>query len=192
LQVLYWRGLSTRMGADKAQLKLADQSLLAHSVALLDTLPLAKTFVSGHYEGYFSIPDVHPNLGPIGGLHACVKALYNEYDALFIIPVDMPLLDSKQCKILLNAFKKLPQGVFFNGPTFPLILPLNSTLQQYLSEVLVSSEKKQRSLYGLLEALKIQSVNYKEQAYFHFYNSNTPNEFQTCIELYKKLKIAND
>ncbi len=185
-------GLSTRMGEDKAHLKLAEQSLLARSVALLEALPLEKIFVSGDYADYLSIPDKLSHLGPIGGLHACVEALHNDYDALFIVPVDMPLLDIKQCKVLLNAFKDWPQGVFFNEVTFPLILPLNSALQNYLSEVLITSEKKQRSLYRLLKSLKVQPVNYTEQEFFRFYNSNTPSEFQACIEIYKKLQTVKD
>ncbi len=185
-------GLSTRMGEDKAQLELAEQSLLARSVALLEALPLEKIFVSGDYQEYLSIPDKLTHLGPIGGLHACVEALYDDYDALFIVPVDMPLLGIKQCKVLLNAFKEHPQGVFFDEVTFPLILPLNSALQKYLSEVLVTPEKKQRSLYRLLKYFKIQPVNYTEQEHFRFYNSNTPSEFQACVEIYKKLQTVKD
>jgi len=185
-------GLSTRMGQDKATLHLENQSLLSRAVVLLESLHLEKTFVSGNYPDYDSIPDIHTQLGPIGGLHACAETLYGNYDALLILPVDMPLISAQQCEVLIEEFEKYPQGVYFEKVTFPMLLPLNLALKNYLAEALVSAQKKQRSLYRLLNCLKIQSVNYENQQEFHFHNSNTPNEWQICLETYKKLQTTKE
>ena len=85
-------GLSTRMAQDKATLLLGKKTLLARNVSLLSALNLNDVFVSGDYQGFQCIQDLHTSLGPIGGLHACVEMLFNDFDALFVIPVDMPLL----------------------------------------------------------------------------------------------------
>ncbi|MEH6453022.1 MAG: molybdenum cofactor guanylyltransferase, partial [Psychromonas sp.] len=165
-------GLSSRMGQDKAKLKLDAQSLLNRAVLLLEDINLDQVFVSGNYPNYNSIVDIHLEFGPIGGLHACVDKLIENYDAIFILPVDMPLISKPQCDLLLAEFKQHPEGVFFGSVTFPMLLPLNLSLKKYLEEVLVSTEKKQRSLYRLLKSLKIHSVNYNSQQQFRFQNSN--------------------
>lgn len=185
-------GLSSRMGQDKAQLLLAEKTLLTRNVALLSTLNLSGIFVSGQYEGFDCIEDINESLGPIGGLHACVNALYTKYDALFIMPVDMPLLGKAQCLQLLQQFKIHAQGVFYAQSTFPMILPLTEQLRDYLQEVLVSPHNKQRSLYRLLETLKLQPINYQTKESFRFQNSNTPKEWEACLETYDSLKRSKE
>jgi molybdopterin-guanine dinucleotide biosynthesis protein A len=181
-------GLSTRMGQDKANLQLEDKSLLNLAVLLLESINLDKIFVSGNYSHFDSIADIHTQLGPIGGLHACVEVLFEQYDALFILPVDMPLISAQQCQHLLTEFEKYPQGVFFEKVTFPMLLPLNLSLKNYLDEALNSTEKKHRSLYRLLKSLKIHSVSDINQQEFRFQNSNTPDEWKICQETYIKLQ----
>jgi len=184
-------GLSTRMGKDKAQLVLAQQSLLSRAVALLESVNLDKVFVSGHYPSFPCIPDVHQQLGPIGGLHACAQSLFGQYDALFIMAVDMPLLSEKECRHLLDMYQQHRQGVFFESVTLPMILPLNKQLNAYLADVLACADKKQRSLYRLLKTLNIQAVNYLAEDSFRFQNSNTPEEWQICQAAYAQLSARS-
>lgn len=181
-------GLSSRMGQDKAQLLLAKQTLLTRSVELLSTLMLGDVFVSGKYKGFTCIEDINVELGPIGGIHACVESLSKQYSALFVLPVDMPLLGSEECRYLLQQFVEYPQGVFYEHATFPMILPLNAELKEYLIEALASPHNKQRSLYRLLKILKLQPVNYQTEAHFRFQNSNTPEEWGDCLAAYQTLE----
>ncbi|MCP4323705.1 MAG: molybdenum cofactor guanylyltransferase [Psychromonas sp.] len=181
-------GLSSRMGEDKAQLLLEKQTLLSRNVSLLSSLPLSDVFVSGLYSGFQCIEDISPTLGPLGGIHACVDALLNDYDALFIIPVDMPLLGTEQCLHILSQFKKYPQGAFYEQATFPMVLPLTVQLQNYLSEALASPHNKQRSLYRLFKTLKLQPISYQTSDSFRFQNSNTPEQWADCLETYHSIK----
>lgn len=181
-------GLSSRMGQDKAQLLLAKQTLLTRNVSLLTALDVNGVFVSGQYPGFRCIEDIHPLLGPIGGLDACVTSLYSDYDALFVIPVDMPLLGLDECELLLQQFKIYPQGVYYEYATFPMIIPLTAQLKEYLAEALASAHNKQRSLYRLLKTLKLQPINYQTEKSFRFQNSNTPEEWANCLETYHALK----
>mgnify|MGYP003624867332 CR=1 FL=1 len=177
-------GLSSRMGQDKAKLVLADQTLLARNVSLLSSLNLADVFVSGDYDGFECITDINPLLGPIGGLHACVSKLMTHYNALFIMPVDMPLLGVDECRYLLDSFKFYEKGVYYQQSTFPMIIPLTIQLQDYLSEALASPHNKQRSLYRLLKTLKLQPIHYRAEKGYRFQNSNTPQEWDACLESY--------
>jgi len=185
-------GLSSRMGQDKATLLFADQTLLTRNVTLLAELALSNVFVSGDYAGFQCIADINQQLGPIGGLHACVEALNNDYDALFVIPVDMPLLSDTECQYLLQQFINYPQGVFYEDATFPMILPLTAELKTYLSEALNSVHNKQRSLYRLLTTLKLQPIHYPSEVCFRFQNSNTPEEWDDCLKTYHALKSTKE
>lgn len=185
-------GLSSRMGQDKAQLLLEKQTLLSRNVSLLSSLPLSDVFVSGLYDGFQCIEDINPTLGPLGGINACVEALIKDYDALLIIPVDMPLLTSDDCTYLLQQFKCYPQGAFYAQATFPMVLPLTDNLHNYLSEALASPHNKQRSLYRLFKTLKLQPINYQISDCFRFQNSNTPEEWESCLETYHSLKESKE
>lgn len=185
-------GLSSRMGQDKAQLVLASQTLLTRNVTLLSELALNAVFVSGQYSDFQCIEDINPALGPIGGLHACVESLYGHYDAMFIIPVDMPLLGRVECLHLLQQFITYPQGVFYKLATFPMIVPLNATLKTYLSEALACPYNKQRSLYRLLNTLNLQPIIYPTEDHFRFQNSNTPEQWADCLQTYQSLKNSKE
>lgn len=185
-------GLSSRMGQDKAKLQLAEQTLLARAVDLLGRLDIDKTFVSGCYSDFDCITDIYQQLGPLGGLHACVEALYDDYDAVFVLPVDMPLIGDPQCAYLLSEFKKHQQGVYYGQANFPMILALTLPLKNYLTEALASAQKKHRSLYRLLNTLNIQPVNDIKQQDCRFQNSNTPDQWLSCLETYQRLQNTKE
>lgn len=185
-------GLSTRMGQDKAQLRLAEQSLLARNVALLSTLPLAQVYVSGHYPDYTCISDLNATLGPIGGLHACGEYLYKQYDAMFIIPVDMPLLSDVDCLHLMQQFTQYPQGVFYAQATFPMLLPLNRAVKAYLCAAVTATANKQRSLYRMLNTLNVHAISTPPAQAYRFQNSNTPEQWADCVATYHALNSSKE
>jgi len=188
-------GQSLRMGQDKAQLIIEQHSLLSRAVALLHNVGLKDCFVSGDYKGFNCIIDQQPALGPIAGLAACVTQLNCDYDAIFIIPVDMPLLAPEDCSNLLQQFinqnESNKQGLYYQDAIFPMLLVLNSTLSDYLQEVVNSSHKKHRSLYRLLNTLDIKAINNKESDAFRFENTNTPEQWDRCLSTYAKMQPHN-
>lgn len=185
-------GLSTRMGEDKAQLTIKQQSLITRSVELLRSVALDEVFVSGDYPNYDCITDIHPQLGPLSGIHACVEALSEHYEALFILPVDMPLLTKDEGTFLIDKFSGLTQGVYYQDATFPMILPINQPLKDYLSETLTSRDKKQRSLYRLLTACKATPISYSTELAYRFENTNTPEQWKACLAVHQQLKNSKD
>ena len=181
-------GLSSRMGENKANLQIGNISLLDKMVNLLNSLSFSAVFISGNYPKYQSIPDTHEKLGPLGGFFSCDEALNPEYDAMFVVPVDMPLLTEEECFYLLEQFQKHPQGVYFNDTIFPLILPLTDQLTEYLSDVLTSPQNKKRSLYRLFKSLKLTGIEPPKDKLYRFKNSNTPEQWQECLSLYSQDK----
>ena len=91
--ILLAGGKSSRMGRDKAMLPFQGMSLLEWQVRKLRGLGIGDIMLSGSrggLEGVRVIPDEYPGRGPLGGLHACMKAARRP-DCL-VLSVDVPLV----------------------------------------------------------------------------------------------------
>ena len=110
-------GLSTRMGYDKAQLRLygADQpDILARTHALLSGL-LPRCWVSCRSDaprsGYECLYDATPGQGPAAGILAALLAAQTEgFAAVLALSCDMPLMDAPTLHRLLATRAQAPAG----------------------------------------------------------------------------------
>lgn len=86
-------GRSTRMGQDKALLKLADRTLVERAVSKLVNLTPDVYILGSRTElTPFAplVPDLHEGCGPLGGMEAALT--HTSLDWAFMVPVDMPFL----------------------------------------------------------------------------------------------------
>jgi molybdopterin-guanine dinucleotide biosynthesis protein A len=85
-------GRSTRMGQDKALLRIGGRSLLERA---LDKLPGARIAGARSDLSSFApvIPDIHPDCGPLSGIEAALTASRSAFNVF--LPVDMPLLPAR-------------------------------------------------------------------------------------------------
>lgn len=188
-------GQSSRMGVDKAMLTIEKHTLLVRALNLLKQSGLSDCFVSGEYPGFSCITDQYNGLGPLAGIAACTEQLIDDYDALFIVPVDMPLLAEQDCTALIDTYlqtmlrQPLGQaaGVYYQESIFPLILTLNTPLHDYLLGIIQTPHKKYRSLYRLFETLSVQGVVTNATNIERFENANTPEQWLRCLNSYSKL-----
>ena len=96
-------GKSLRMGTDKSSLMFRNQSFLDRAVGLLQHFTndiIVSTNKNIPHNAYKTIPDIVPDTGPMGGLHACLPQIKN--DRALVIPVDMPLLNVEALQYLLQ------------------------------------------------------------------------------------------
>lgn len=106
-------GKSTRMGADKAAIRLQDgQTFLDRAFSLLSTL-ISPVFVSRResrdYPGYPAIIDEMEGCGPAGGLAACLKrADANGASAILALACDLPAMTLPPLERLLLEFQAAP------------------------------------------------------------------------------------
>lgn len=108
-------GKSSRMGEDKAGLLLAGESFLSCQIKKAEKLGIREVYVSGHDAGVSGfrneqtksrihiqvISDIYRERGPLGGLHACMKAMDTPY--CLVLPVDVPQLPVKMLEELLTV-----------------------------------------------------------------------------------------
>lgn len=89
-------GRSSRMGSDKAEMRLGGLTLLEIAVGKLRRI-CAEVVVVGQREcvpaGVRMIPDVRPGCGPLGGIEAALRDVGGRR-AMFL-PVDMPFVPAQ-------------------------------------------------------------------------------------------------
>ena len=110
-------GLSTRMGHDKARLRLHGPDkpdLLARTHALLaDLLPLCwvSCRADAPRSGYECLFDAKPGQGPAAGILAALRAAQAlAFAAVLALSCDMPLMGAPTLRRLLDARASAPAG----------------------------------------------------------------------------------
>lgn len=179
-------GLSSRMGRDKALLKLPDgETLLSRSQTLLERLkpPVGVRFssvlISGNRTG--GIPDRVPRAGPLGGLQAIAQRLREDEqdggspcDAMLVVPVDMPLLSPALLRQLCVAGQAVEQAVCFGDFYLPCWLPLNPRCRDYLDAAATGhAVASMRALFGYLGCMQLTVP----EGDWHL-NVNRPQDFE--------------
>lgn len=96
-------GLSTRMGSDKALLKIAGEPLLGRMINIIRPF-CHRVAVSGMKEDYqvFStemIADLVAGIGPISGIYSSLKISNSEWNLL--VSVDVPFLNKELLDLLI-------------------------------------------------------------------------------------------
>lgn len=102
-------GHSRRMGSDKALLPFAGSSFIARIARELtgfnERLLSVGTAPAPALPGFTPVFDVHPDCGPIAGLHAAL--LCCRCDALLAVSCDLPLFS---CALAEHLAAQLPAG----------------------------------------------------------------------------------
>ncbi len=90
---LFYGGGATRFGADKGLAEFRGQPLASWALSALERIS-DDVWISSHDEslaarlGHPVVKDIHPGNGPLGGLHASLKAA--RHDLLAVAACDMP------------------------------------------------------------------------------------------------------
>lgn len=108
-------GKSSRMGTDKALLEYDGKQFImqiAEELSWFDERIIARGSNCGFGDEiarqWKVIPDIYPDHGPIGGLHAALSCC--ETDALFVVTCDMPLIKSELVRKLCMEMQKMDAG----------------------------------------------------------------------------------
>lgn len=100
-------GKSSRMGRDKAGLLLEGKLFPRHLMDKAEMLGIQAKYLSGHVweEGdAWVIEDIYKERGPMGGLHACMKAMKTPY--CLVLPVDVPQIPLDILETLLQTHEE--------------------------------------------------------------------------------------
>lgn len=112
-------GKSSRMGTDKAELLYDGKPFFKLLTEKADSLGIRKKYLSGYrrdFPGVRIIPDIYPDRGPLGGIHACMCAMETPY--CLVLPVDVPQIPTEVLEKLLRYHECLTE----QEQKFPLLL----------------------------------------------------------------------
>ena len=127
------------------------------------------------------------NVGPLGGIHASMKAAKN--DAVFVFASDMPCISSELVKKHIEFYNKrrcdaaIPRIKDFKEPLHAIY---NKRVFSKLDEFL--SETNKYSIENFIKNLNVRYNNLEDLEEYKkaFININTPQDL-SCMELYPEL-----
>jgi molybdenum cofactor guanylyltransferase len=179
-------GKSSRMGTNKALLKLNEKTTIERMVDILkiyfdDIILVTNDRESYQFLGVKMVSDHYPGKGPLAGFHAGLIA--SEYDVNFIVACDMPFMSGELAATLVNMIDHHDALVpVINGKMQTLCAVFQKKSVTKIEECI---ENGRLPIKHLLDHLNVLYVTEKElQAYTNidmervFFNMNHPHEYE--------------
>ena len=184
-------GHSTRMGQDKTLMPIDAETLIMRTVKELsqavDEIIIASN-QKGKYNlpGTLEVPDIYTDMGPLGGIHAGLKAISYKY--AFVVAGDLPLFTAQLAKSLRESIDEnfeviVPEA---NGNYEPLCAVYAQDCLRAIEKYLASGH---RSVYGFCERTRLLKINIQglvkkgqEEEIDLFYNLNTPEDYNNLLK----------
>jgi molybdenum cofactor guanylyltransferase len=175
-------GASSRMGTDKSQLPIEGQTFTERIAETLLTLTDSVTIVGRQSDNSQlpSVPDVYPQWGALGGLHAALTACKREW--AIVVACDLPFVTAELFSYF--AEKRVDHEAVVpiqeDGRPQPLAaLYRVDPCRERATELI---EAGRRRPLDLLEAVKTRRISFAEirnldQAERFFVNINTPSDY---------------
>lgn len=157
-------GLSSRMGRDKARLRLGSWTLLGHVRRAALELGVKVRVIR---------QDRVPRCGPLGGILTGLLATRSQ--AVLFLSCDAPFVSAELLRALGRVGKNGRTPVFTTADGlagFPLIIP-----RACLALVERQVELKRLSLQALARALEAQEFEPSARLAWRLFNVNTPEDF---------------
>jgi molybdopterin-guanine dinucleotide biosynthesis protein A len=172
-------GKSTRMGTDKALIKIGDKNLLETVIEICK--PVCKTIIisSNNPEhanyGYPVVIDEINECGPIGGIYSCIKK--SETDWNFVISVDTPFVASGFIQFLFQQCGDFDAIIpAYSGKTEPLIALYNQSCLPVIEKQIQLQRFKINHLVALLNTGFVECGEWLEKTPLLFKNLNHPED----------------
>jgi molybdopterin-guanine dinucleotide biosynthesis protein A len=188
LGVVLAGGLSTRMGVDKASLLRNEVNMLSYSKQLLTDIGLNNIVISGSpscaTQQDIIVSDKYAEMGPMGGIASVIEK--HQPSALFILPVDLPLITANILQKLKQIGELSQQACFYNDNYLPLYLPVNAHTENFLKSAFrqqanelvnskTSTAKNGPSIRALLKQVPHKTITIDTPS--SLLNTNTPEEW---------------
>ncbi len=139
--ILLAGGRSKRMGQNKARMTFRGRELYTYPLEVLERL-CSEVLVSAP-QGIFPdnfpfpiIPDIHPGLGPLAGIHSCLRSVTG--DRAIVLSCDTPFITTGFLEALYSAMNDAPAiaGTDETGRPQPLAAIYRSSLWPLAEELL--------------------------------------------------------
>jgi molybdopterin-guanine dinucleotide biosynthesis protein A len=180
-------GASSRMGSDKAQLLIQNESFTQRIANSLLKVTSSVTLV-GHVTDDPRLKvalDVYPGWGALGGVHGALNACASQW--AFIVACDLPFVTAELCARLATERNDHEAVVPIqpDGTPQPLCALYKTEPCLRLAKELI--ENGQRRPLDLLECIRTRWVSFSEladldQSPNFFVNINTPEDYYEATQ----------
>ncbi|HEY0386473.1 MAG TPA: molybdenum cofactor guanylyltransferase [Pyrinomonadaceae bacterium] len=181
-------GKSSRMGTNKAKLRLGEQSFVQKIAAALASISVRVRMVGGETsaEAQEIVPDVYGEWGALGGLHAALDACQSPWAA--IVACDLPFV-TEQLFRRLAALRENYEAVVpvqNDGRLQPLcaLYSVSACLSR-TEELIAAGERRPRILLERIRARRVAPSELADltRADRFFINVNTPEDYRQAKAL---------
>jgi molybdopterin-guanine dinucleotide biosynthesis protein A len=176
-------GKSTRMGSDKAFLKIGGRTLLEHALSLARSLTSDVSIVGNTttFSRYArTVEDIFPERGPLGGIHAALRS--SRSDLNLMLSVDTPFIPTQFLRYLVEqttvgAVVTVPRVA---GRWQPLCAVYHARFADAAELALASGQNKIDLLFSQVAVRALDESDWQPLGFSAdiFRNLNTPEEFR--------------
>lgn len=182
-------GKSSRMGSDKAFVRLGEETLLARALRIASTVT-AKVRIVGDAQKFEPfgqvVEDVYRDRGPLGGIHAALSSSPARWNLM--LAVDLPFVGTKLLEYLLlqsvesGAMVTVP---YAGGGLQPLCAVYQRAFAEAAEHALREGKNKIDALFAtvvtrVIEEKEIVGAGFSAEM---FRNLNTPEELEAARSL---------
>jgi molybdenum cofactor guanylyltransferase len=179
-------GQSRRMGTDKTQLRIQNETFVERIATSLSGATNSVTLVNPHHEhpGFPSVVDRYPGWGALGGLHAALAACESEW--AIVVACDLPFVTAKLFNYLasLSTNHDAVVPIQPDGRPQPLAaLYRIDPCRQRAAELIESGRRRPLDLLELVNTrwAPFTELTNLDQAEKFFVNINTPDDYDAVI-----------
>lgn len=174
-------GASSRMGTDKSQLLLEDQTFVERIAATVQTVANPVRLVGGRENSKLeTVLDIYPQWGALGGLHAALTACRSDW--AIVIACDLPFVTAELFRRLAALREDHDAVVPLQQDGRPQPLAALYRVDPCARQATELIEMGRRRPLDLLQSVKTRWVDFAEianvaRAERFFVNINTPEDY---------------
>ena len=170
------------MGTDKSQLMLGNQTLVERIAEQVQSIASSVTVIGSRSENvnFETVPDVYPNWGALGGLHAALANCTAEW--ALVTACDLPFVTSELFQRFADLREDFAAVASIQDDGFPQPLCALYRVSPCLDKAVELIESGERRPIKLLNSVKTRWVQFAELidlngAGSFFDNINTPDDY---------------
>ncbi|MBW1297675.1 molybdenum cofactor guanylyltransferase [Aquimarina litoralis] len=172
-------GKSSRMGYDKGLKLHLGKPFISHIIKALETITKKIIIITSNKEyeifGYPCMPDIIPNLGPVGGIYTGLKSTKTSQN--LVLSCDIPFINDTVLFRLVSAYESNYDVISYEEN--PLISLYNTSVIDTFYE---SIQKRRLSLFKTIASLKVKNVPVENDIKPFIRNINTQQQYKEAIQ----------
>jgi molybdopterin-guanine dinucleotide biosynthesis protein A len=180
-------GLSSRMGRDKAGLRLHDENvdLLARTVGLLQDVCGRAIVVGREQAGYACVKDAAPGCGPVGGIATALD--HCEGAACLVLSCDLPFMNRDILERLVDWRNRRPPGkhvTAWRKADDGKLQPLAAIYEpECLPHFQICVNERLLKISRVVPWYQWEYIEYGEEDELAFFNLNAPADLEVARRL---------